>query len=192
MIFKTFDTDGDGELSPEELRRGLSHIGFSISGPELEQLVKAIDSNEDGQIQLSEFKFWLAPKSEETEKKEEVEIRRKKVIDLIISTYHSAAQAFYKFGGKKISHNIRFPILRLEDFVQGLQRLFKKHGLPSPSIEQAAHMFNAAGSVRGTLVQEKFVKYFGDWRAVSSPKKMLRTARRAEMKKSTTSRTSLW
>ena len=192
LIFKTFDTDGDGELSPEELRRGLSHIGFSISGPELEQLVKAIDSNEDGQIQLSEFKFWLAPKSEETEKKEEVEIRRKKVIDLIISTYHSAAQAFYKFGGKKISHNIRFPILRLEDFVQGLQRLFKKHGLPSPSIEQAAHMFNAAGSVRGTLVQEKFVKYFGDWRAVSSPKKMLRTARRAEMKKSTTSRTSLW
>ena len=76
MIFKTFDTDGDGELCRRVAQD--SHIGFSISGPELERLVKAIDSNEDGQIQLSEFKFWLAPKSEETEKKEEVEIRRKK------------------------------------------------------------------------------------------------------------------
>jgi len=192
LIFKTFDTDGDGELSPEELRRGLSHIGFNISAPELEQLVKAIDSNEDGQIQLSEFKYWLAPKPEETEKRDMMEIRRKKVVDLIMKTYQTPAQAFYKFGGKKIGHNIRFPILRLEDFVEGLRRLFKKYSLPSPTIEQAAYMFNTAGSVRGTLVQEKFVKYFSDWRAVPK-KKMLRTARRAEIKKKSTSvRTSLW
>ena len=158
----------------------------------MEQLVKAIDSNEDGQIQLSEFKYWLAPKPEETEKRDMMEIRRKKVVDLIMKTYQTPAQAFYKFGGKKIGHNIRFPILRLEDFVEGLRRLFKKYSLPSPTIEQAAYMFNTAGSVRGTLVQEKFVKYFSDWRAVPK-KKMLRTARRAEIKKKSTSvRTSLW
>ena len=53
----------------------------------MEQLVKAIDSNEDGQIQLSEFKYWLAPKPEETEKRDMMEIRRKKVVDLIMKTY---------------------------------------------------------------------------------------------------------
>merc|ERR1711920_1103516 len=41
--FMALDTQGDGLLSPEELVRGMRHVGYEMSNEELDQVVAALD-----------------------------------------------------------------------------------------------------------------------------------------------------
>ncbi|RVW62768.1 putative calcium-binding protein CML31 [Vitis vinifera] len=51
-IFKRFDEDGDGKLSPSELRRCLGTIGEELLMEEAQEVVESMDSDGDGLLGL--------------------------------------------------------------------------------------------------------------------------------------------
>ena len=58
-IFKRFDEDGDGKLSPSELRRCIGTIGEELLTEEAQELVASMDSDGDGLLGLDEFVGWM-------------------------------------------------------------------------------------------------------------------------------------
>ena len=52
--FKLFDTDGNGTISPEELKTVISSSG-QISDETIDQILKQADENNDGEIEFDEF-----------------------------------------------------------------------------------------------------------------------------------------
>merc|ERR1719235_1057235 len=49
------DDNGDGCLSPGEMRRGLDHAGFTDLPEDLQQILQDLDSDKSGSIDYSEF-----------------------------------------------------------------------------------------------------------------------------------------
>ena len=58
-IFKHLDEDGDGKLSPSELRRCMETIGEELLIEEAQELVESMDSDGDGLLGLEEFVGWM-------------------------------------------------------------------------------------------------------------------------------------
>jgi len=54
-LFEDIDTDHSGGVSLEELTAGLTKLGYRLTPNEIEQLLRGIDANYDGQIDLNEF-----------------------------------------------------------------------------------------------------------------------------------------
>ena len=56
-MFLRLDTDNDGTLSIQELKRGMGEIltFFNIDESELMDMVKKVDTNNDGVIDYQEF-----------------------------------------------------------------------------------------------------------------------------------------
>lgn len=54
--FRTFDKDGSGALSPNELKQALLEVqGIDFNERDMETLIKRIDVDGDGEINYSEF-----------------------------------------------------------------------------------------------------------------------------------------
>lgn len=53
--FKMFDLNGDGKISRVELGTVLRSLGETMTDSELEQMIKDVDTNGDGEIDLQEF-----------------------------------------------------------------------------------------------------------------------------------------
>jgi len=66
-VFKQFDTDADGFLMMEELKRAFRAIGLKKrDGEKLEvdeEMFKSFDTNGDGKVSLEEFEANLKPKT---------------------------------------------------------------------------------------------------------------------------------
>jgi len=55
-VFKAFDTNGDGRLSMEEVKKGyIDHYGKVISDDDVEKMFKSVDSDNSGFIDYTEF-----------------------------------------------------------------------------------------------------------------------------------------
>ncbi|XP_020588109.1 probable calcium-binding protein CML31 [Phalaenopsis equestris] len=54
-VFRCFDEDGDGEISPAELRSCMRVIGHEMTWEEAEALVQSVDSDGDGLLAMEEF-----------------------------------------------------------------------------------------------------------------------------------------
>lgn len=54
-VFATFDRNGDGLITREELRESLRGLRISVSDAEVEEAVVGSDANGDGRIDLDEF-----------------------------------------------------------------------------------------------------------------------------------------
>ena len=53
--FKTFDLDGSGALSHDELRDVLDHMGEALTDEDITDLIKAVDADNDGEVNVDEF-----------------------------------------------------------------------------------------------------------------------------------------
>jgi len=53
--FKVFDKDGNGVLSPEELRKIISNLGEKLSDDEVDAIIREADTDGDGCINCDEF-----------------------------------------------------------------------------------------------------------------------------------------
>ncbi|UJR14686.1 hypothetical protein I4U23_001679 [Adineta vaga] len=53
--FNVFDTDGSGKISATELSSIFRALNVNVSGQQLNQLVKQMDSNGSGQVEFDEF-----------------------------------------------------------------------------------------------------------------------------------------
>ena len=55
-IFRLLDADGSGTLGPEEIRNGLSQLGFDKKGRAgIDKMVKQADADGSGEIDITEF-----------------------------------------------------------------------------------------------------------------------------------------
>lgn len=71
QVFDTFDKNGDGFITRQELQESLRNIGMFVPAKEVEEIVESLDSNRDGLIDLGEFKglFELVKKGDKEEGK---------------------------------------------------------------------------------------------------------------------------
>jgi len=54
-IFREFDSDGDGFISPDELKTLLARYGYEASDEELKEMMEEADRDGDGKVSLHEF-----------------------------------------------------------------------------------------------------------------------------------------
>lgn len=65
--FDMFDKDGDGALTHLELRTVLESMGLVMTDAELQELALAMDADNSGKIEFSEFLEMMATKQREAE-----------------------------------------------------------------------------------------------------------------------------
>jgi calmodulin len=53
--FRVFDKDGNGYVSPAELRHVLSNIGEKLNEDEIDEMIREADADGDGSINYEEF-----------------------------------------------------------------------------------------------------------------------------------------
>jgi len=61
-LFRSFDLDGSGAIDDQELLHSLRKLGLQVDAPEASEILKALDTNGDGQLQLEEFDLEAATK----------------------------------------------------------------------------------------------------------------------------------
>lgn len=72
--FKQFDTDDNGTISDIELKVVLDGLGIKSTHTEVVQLIKEVDSNQNGTIDFSEFLKIMSKKMSDTDSSEMVAI----------------------------------------------------------------------------------------------------------------------
>lgn len=53
--FKVFDKDGNGFVSPAELKQVMRDLGEKLSDEEVDEMITEADENGDGQVDYNEF-----------------------------------------------------------------------------------------------------------------------------------------
>ena len=53
--FKAFDKDGNGLISPSELKQAMSDMGQELSSAEIDEMIKKVDIDGDGHLNYNEF-----------------------------------------------------------------------------------------------------------------------------------------
>ncbi|CAE8627296.1 unnamed protein product [Polarella glacialis] len=61
-LFRSFDLDSSGGIDDQELRHGLHGLGLELDSLEASKLLRALDKNGDGMLQLEEFHLQAASK----------------------------------------------------------------------------------------------------------------------------------
>ncbi|CAJ1947610.1 unnamed protein product [Sphenostylis stenocarpa] len=69
-VFNHFDENGDGKISPSELRQCVEVIGGEISWLEAEAVVELLDSDKDGLVGLDDFVRFVEEGEEEEKVKD--------------------------------------------------------------------------------------------------------------------------
>ncbi|KAF8093955.1 hypothetical protein N665_0373s0012 [Sinapis alba] len=54
-VFQTFDKNGDGRITKQELNDSLENLGIYIPDKDLTQMIHKIDTNQDGCVDIEEF-----------------------------------------------------------------------------------------------------------------------------------------
>ncbi|XP_051131858.1 calmodulin-like protein 3 [Andrographis paniculata] len=70
-VFAMFDRNGDGKISRKELSESLESLGIHIPEKELGQMMKTIDTNGDGYVDIEEFGILYATVMEDDQNGDE-------------------------------------------------------------------------------------------------------------------------
>ncbi|RDY13437.1 putative calcium-binding protein CML19, partial [Mucuna pruriens] len=70
LVFNHFDENGDGKISPSELRQCVEAIGGELSLEEAEAVAKLLDSDRDGLVGLDDFVRFVEEGEEEEKVKD--------------------------------------------------------------------------------------------------------------------------
>ncbi|XP_078694906.1 uncharacterized protein LOC144923896 [Branchiostoma floridae x Branchiostoma belcheri] len=54
-LFKTFDKDGNGFITKEEIKQGMAAMGQKLTDAEVDEMMKNCDTDGDGKINYEEF-----------------------------------------------------------------------------------------------------------------------------------------
>ena len=175
--FRLFDADGNGRLDSSELQRGLARFcGIHASLQEVELVLRALDTDEDGEISVDEFVRWIRPTDKEAEVIQRDNLRRQRITDLIYKFAGSPREAWFQVfrrAEKKHQKSLGVhvgrgadsgTVISLEGFTLGIFELFQRsRNMRSPSRMQCAAIFKAAGGVRkARLTRTRFLRYFED------------------------------
>lgn len=63
QAFRLFDKDGDGFISPAELKTVMLNLGEKLTNEEVEEMIKEADSDKDGMVNYEEFARMMASRS---------------------------------------------------------------------------------------------------------------------------------
>ena len=74
-IFKRFDEDGDGKLSPSELQRCVGTIGKELLLEEAREVVGSMDSDGDGFLGFEEFMGWMEKETGDDQERKMEDLR---------------------------------------------------------------------------------------------------------------------
>lgn len=55
QAFRLFDKDGNGFISPAEVRQGMASLGERFTEEEIQEMIREADCDGDGQINYEEF-----------------------------------------------------------------------------------------------------------------------------------------
>ena len=75
-IFKRFDEDGDGKLSPSELQRCVGTIGEELLLEEAREVVGSMDSDGDGFLGFEEFMGWMEKETGDDQERKMEDLRK--------------------------------------------------------------------------------------------------------------------
>ena len=59
-IFRTFDLDGDGQITAEELKAALAELGEEVTLEDAAERIGTGDTDNNGTITLDEFRILMA------------------------------------------------------------------------------------------------------------------------------------
>lgn len=59
-VFRTFDLDGDGKITAEELKAALAELGEDVTVEDAAERIGTGDTDHDGMISLEEFRALMA------------------------------------------------------------------------------------------------------------------------------------
>merc|ERR1712173_411860 len=70
--FSLFDKDGDGTISTKELGTVMNSLGQKPTPQELENMIKEVDTDGNGEIDFDEFLAMMAKKLQESDLEEDI------------------------------------------------------------------------------------------------------------------------
>lgn len=62
-IFKLFDLDNDGSITPDELKHAMNQQGLAPSDDELHRMIADVDLNGNGKVEFEEFLVMMSRKT---------------------------------------------------------------------------------------------------------------------------------
>ncbi|OWM87900.1 calmodulin-like protein 7 [Punica granatum] len=71
-VFQMFDRNGDGSISKKELADSLENLGIFIPDKELEDMIRRIDANGDGCVDIEEFEALYRSIMDERDEEEDM------------------------------------------------------------------------------------------------------------------------
>ena len=60
--FKAFDTNGDGQISRDELKKAMESMGQNMTDAQIDQMIASCDKNHDGKVNYKEFAKMMGSK----------------------------------------------------------------------------------------------------------------------------------
>lgn len=120
QVFETFDSDGNGYISPLEFRHAVRTLNINISALEIDEIIKVVDRNMDGLIDWKEFSSKFRSKENENLIETRAKNKMAKLKEQMTLHMKSPQDAFGLFDKSKAE---KLTFANFNDLIRELARL---------------------------------------------------------------------